>query len=104
LQIRPEKLTIENSRVGVLRNEAFANIGESLKGEFKLIIKFKLINSELSLRNNILKDFEDKILANLTKLTMLDLSGNKLAEIKTVQISQLNKLEKLMLNGNQLSR
>ena len=88
-KIRPERLTIEASRVGVIRKEAFTNIEYSLK--------------ELSLKNNILKNIDEKAMARLNSLTSLDLSGNKLAEIKNDHLLNLTKLETLMLNSNQLT-
>lgn len=103
-QVRPEKLTIEASRVGIIRKGAFAKVKYTLKGNFQLSFHLYISSiSELSLKNNILKGIDGKTLAELTSLTLLDLSGNKLTEIKRMHFSNLSNLETLMLNENHLS-
>nr|CAD2190809.1 unnamed protein product [Meloidogyne enterolobii] len=88
-KIKLDKLTIEDSSVGIIRKEAFSNVENTLK--------------ELSLRNNIMKSIDEKIFLNLASLKYLDLSSNKLSQLKRSHFSKLVNLETLLLDNNQIN-
>ncbi|KAL3070914.1 hypothetical protein niasHS_017039 [Heterodera schachtii] len=89
-QLLADRLTIERSRVGLIREGAFATIGRTLRG--------------LSLRHNILKGLEERAFVDLAELRELDLGWNKLVELRRSHFARMAHLERLVLAGNQIVR
>uniref|UniRef100_A0A914I1K1 Leucine-rich repeat-containing protein 15 n=1 Tax=Globodera rostochiensis TaxID=31243 RepID=A0A914I1K1_GLORO len=89
-QLLADRLTIEGSRVGLIREGAFANIGQTLRG--------------LNLRHNILKGVEERAFVDLGELRELDLSWNKLVDLRRSHFARMVHLERLVLAGNQIAR
>uniref|UniRef100_A0A7E4V7N8 LRRCT domain-containing protein n=1 Tax=Panagrellus redivivus TaxID=6233 RepID=A0A7E4V7N8_PANRE len=89
IKVRPTRISITGSSLGVFRDGVFDKVGTRLK--------------HLVLNNNIIRTIDPLLLKETVNLEVLDLSHNNLVALPNATFYALKRMQRLNLQNNQLT-